>query len=183
MPRSYCPPSAEALALVLAATVAVYLVCKHPGKLPIVQTEGLTQKQAEVQAERAVQHSRESEELLAKLKAAVVPLRPDKLARLQFREGETTKIDDKTIVYLCLRDPETDQYYKWNDLIYVTLHECAHAVSTGFDPKHETPEFQNNFYGLLRSAEAAGIYKPGESFVSEYCGLPMDSSDPGIMMR
>ena len=172
------------LVIVLLLLLAIWLLWKNPGQLPIElssRKEGLST--TEVQSTEEVKPTAESTDMLERLRRAVIPLMPEKLSKLQFMEGNNTRIDDKTIVYLCLRDQTTGKLYKWNDLVYVTLHECAHAVSVGYDPEHVTPEFQNNFKTLLRKAESAGIYKPQEAFVQEYCNLQIDPKDPGIMIR
>ena len=170
----------------------VLLVCwlllwsvQRPGRIPGHGREGFSREQRHAQrnAEMALATSERSRALLAQLKDAVVRLHPEKLSRLDFREGDTTRIDDKRVVFLCLRDPDTGEYYTWNDLIYVTLHECAHAISVGYDPQHTSIEFQTNFWDLLRKGEDAGIYKPDKPFVHEYCSMPTNPKDPGLVMR
>jgi hypothetical protein len=143
-------------------------------------TEGLAPHQSNTQDPV---ETGESRALLNKLRDAVIQLEPQRLSHLEFHEAYDTRIDNKKVVYLCLRDPATGKFYSWNDLIYVTLHEMAHAISQGYDPQHTSVEFQSNFWQLLRKAERAGIYKPSESFVNEYCAMPIDKNDPGIIIR
>ena len=123
----------------------------------------------------------ESKAMIMKLRDSVVSLNPTKLRHLQFQESSSTMIDNKSIVFLCVRDPKTGKLYDWNALIYVVLHECAHAISEGYDPEHKTPEFRNNFNTLLRDAELRGIYDPKKPFVEEYCHLTI--SPEQVMIR
>ena len=78
--------------------------------------------------------------------------------------------ENKKNIYLCLRD-ENNNFYDYNMLIYVAIHELAHALSDSVDVKHETLEFNNNFNYLLNSARSKGIYNPHIPLVNAYCPL------------
>lgn len=76
--------------------------------------------------------------------------------------------EDKTRTYLCLRD-EKGKYYDDNMLMYVALHELAHAISKSVDPDHKTDEFKNNFNLLLKKAADKGLYNPKLPLNYSYC--------------
>ncbi len=165
--------------------VLLWIIGQKRGQLPL--HEGLARLSSTSSSftttKAAFVQTPESRAMLDKLRDAVVQLDRKRLSHLEFHESDDTRIDNKQVVYLCLRDPATGQMYPWNALIYVTLHEMAHAISDGYDPMHTSQEFQSNFWQLLRKAERAGIYKPGEAFVNEYCALPIDKTDPGVIIR
>ena len=92
---------------------------------------------------------------------------------LDIREADSSFTEDKSVIYLCLRDKDTGQPYDMNTLIYVILHELAHLLNK--DNYGHTPEFYDIFNKLLCKAEKEGIYdstKPREKW---YCGV--DISD------
>jgi len=78
--------------------------------------------------------------------------------------------EDKKNVYLCLRD-EHGQYYDYNMLMYVAIHELSHALSSTVDTKHTGLEFNNNFTNLLNTARNLGIYDPNKPLINHYCPL------------
>ena len=181
--RDGCLQVGAVLVVFLLLLVCIY---RKRGRLPIhvEQRERLSRSSIILEkAKKPLVQTPESLALLQRLSNAVVALAPDKLSHLTFYESDDTRIDDKKVVYVCLRDPNTGTFYPWNSLIYVCIHEMAHAISEGYDPMHTSSEFQSNFWHLLRKAERAGIYKPNEPFVNEYCALPIDPTDPGLRVR
>ena len=174
----------QAVAATLIFIAVLMVLNRKRGKLPLEVAERYARQDTRATNNGRSSSTVESKAMLDKLQQAVVSLDPQRLSHLQFFESEDdTRIDDKKMVYLCLRDPATGKLYQWNDLIYVTLHEMAHALSEGFDPQHTSAEFQSNFWQLLRRAEAKGFYRPGEGLVHEYCALPIDKNDPGMLIR
>lgn len=179
----------QATAVVLVfIIILLWLFRRKRGKLPQdalikLREERLAQEATPVQKSSVIVETPESRALLAKLRDAVVKLDPERLSKLEFRESNDTRIDNKQIVYLCLRDPATNELYSWNTVVYACIHEMAHAISVGYDPMHTSMEFQSNFWKLLRRAEAAGIYKPADLFPDQYCALPIDKNDPGLIIR
>jgi hypothetical protein len=89
-------------------------------------------------------------------------------ANISIKASNQSFTEDKTRTYLCLRD-EKGQYYDDNMLMYVALHELAHAISKQIDPDHKTEEFMNNFKMLLKSAENLGFYDPKLPLNYNYC--------------
>lgn len=81
--------------------------------------------------------------------------------------------ENKKAIFLCLKNPETGQYYDSNTLVYVVLHEIAHMSSVTYG---HNQEFQRNFARLLRQAAQKGIFDPSIPIPTKYCGI--DSHHP-----
>lgn len=77
---------------------------------------------------------------------------------------------NKSASYICTKDKE-DEYYSDNMLIYVILHELAHAISpTVESPKgRHSKAWENIFNGLLARAEKGGIYDSKIPILKDYC--------------
>ena len=92
----------------------------------------------------------------------------ERVAYLKFYASNESFTEDKKNVYLCLKD-KNGEYYDYNMLMYVSLHELAHAFSKSVDENHTTDEFKNNFRKLLKKAEDIGIYDPKKPLIYDYC--------------
>lgn len=77
--------------------------------------------------------------------------------------------EDKTVIYICTKDPKTKQYYDMNTLVYVCLHECAHMISKKYDGHGD--EFKKILSKLVQIAKMRGIYDPRIPVPDTYCGL------------
>lgn len=73
---------------------------------------------------------------------------------------------DKKKTYICLKD-DKGKYYPDNTLIYVILHELAHALSPTL---RHTSSWKSIFKSLLIRAEKGGVYDSKIPIVSNYCG-------------
>ena len=60
-------------------------------------------------------------------------------------------------------------------LLYVTIHECAHALTKVIDVEHKTDEFKNMFRSLLDKAAKIGIYDPSKEIIENYCRVKRKS--------
>ena len=87
---------------------------------------------------------------------------------LDIREASSSYTEDKTIIYLCLRD-EKGQFYPVNTIMYVALHEIAHLLNK--EDFGHTPAFHKVFDKLLCNAAAKGVYDPEIPHTSWYCGV------------
>ena len=87
---------------------------------------------------------------------------------LDIRESTSSFTEDKTIIYLCLRD-EKGEFYPTNTLIYVALHEIAHLLNK--EDYGHTPAFHRIFDKLLCKAASKGIYVPDKPHTAWYCGV------------
>ena len=105
--------------------------------------------------------------LITNLKEKLTIIDPD-FKHLDIREGTSSYTEDKTIIYICLRD-EKGLFYPTNTLIYVILHEIAHLLNKQ-DFGH-TEAFNKIFDKLLCKAASLGIYDPNEPHASWYCGV------------
>jgi len=88
--------------------------------------------------------------------------------KLDIREGSSSYTEDKSTIYLCLRD-ERGNYYSQNTVMYVVLHEIAHILNK--DNYGHTPEFHAIFNKLLCRAADIGIYDPHQPHDDWYCGV------------
>lgn len=109
--------------------------------------------------------------LISKIKNDIEKVDP-RIKNLNFHGSNVSETINKKNVYLCIKD-SNNNYYDYNMLIYVALHECAHAISKAIDEDHSntSQEFKDNFKMLLDKAEIAGIYNPNIPKVEKYCGV------------
>ena len=89
-------------------------------------------------------------------------------AKIPLREGNSAYTENKTVITLCIKNPETGRYYDINTIMYVALHELAHIVSKTHG---HNDEFKRNFSTLLRQAARKGIYDPRKPIPTTYCGI------------
>lgn len=108
-----------------------------------------------------------SDPLIEKLRNILIDVDP-RAKSLVFHASNESFTEDKKIVYLCLKD-KNGQYYDFNMLVYVSLHELAHAFSNTVDTQHTGDEFKNNFKELLKKAEIKGYYDPLKPLDYNYC--------------
>ena len=102
-----------------------------------------------------------------RLKADLIKIEP-RAAYLSFNGSTESFSENKKHVYICLRD-KNNEYYPYNMLMYVALHELAHCMSEQVDENHTTDEFKNNFNKYLKLAEKAGIYDSKQPLIYDYC--------------
>ena len=93
------------------------------------------------------------------------------LKRFDIRCGKKSYTVNKSTIYICLRDPRTGDMYRYDVLLYVMLHEMAHAISTSYSEDHNDEEFSNNFQMLLGRARTLGLLTVTVNVPSNYCGL------------
>ena len=85
---------------------------------------------------------------------------------LDIRESNASYSEDKSIIYLCLRD-ENQQPYDLNTILYVALHEVSYVLnkkSYGHDQ-----HFHEMFDKLLCLAAKKGVYDPNAPHPDTYC--------------
>lgn len=93
-------------------------------------------------------------------------------ANIPLREGDSAYTENKSVITLCLKNPENGKYYDINTLMYVSLHELAHIISKTHG---HNDEFRENFSKLLKKAAQIGIYNPRIPIPDTYCGVNGDS--------
>lgn len=89
-------------------------------------------------------------------------------AKIPLREGDSSYTENKAVITLCLKNPESGQYYDMNTIMYVALHELGHMISKTHG---HNDEFKKNFATLLRQAAKIGIYDPRKQIPTTYCGV------------
>jgi hypothetical protein len=114
-----------------------------------------------------------SDPLIFRIRNDLIKVDP-RAADLKFAASNKSFTDNKTKVYLCLKD-DNGNYYPYNMLMYVGLHELAHAISKSEDPQHRGKEFMENFNYLLDKASNVGVYDPKIPLVMNYCGVTPDT--------
>ena len=89
----------------------------------------------------------------------------DILNEISIYKGNKSYTINKEKVFLCLKK-KTGEYYDMNILVFVTLHELSHVLSTtiGHDQN-----FNNIFDALLQKAAEMKIYNPDEPIDRNYC--------------
>ena len=92
-------------------------------------------------------------------------------SKIPLREGDSAYTENKAVITLCLKNPETGGYYDMNTIMYVALHELGHIVSKTHG---HNDEFKKNFATLLRQAARKGIYDPRKPIPAAYCGVGPD---------
>lgn len=107
--------------------------------------------------------------IIEKIKEKIALVDPS-FRRLNISEGDRSETEDKSIITICTRDPETGKEYKINTLIYVTLHEIAHVLNKPGLEEHGST-WSGIFANLLDRAERVGIYKPSIPLEPLYCGI------------
>ena len=107
----------------------------------------------------------QTDPMLTRIQNTLLPL-DDAVKRVKFYEGKKSYCINKRKIYLCLRD-EKKEYYPFNMLMYVSIHELAHVIC---DEIGHTPKFHRIFKELLEKAESLNIYDSKIPIVSNYCG-------------
>ncbi len=105
--------------------------------------------------------------LIDRIKDDLLKVDP-RVEELSFHASNESFTEDKRFVYLCLKDKD-GKYYDYNMIMYVSLHELAHAFSDSVDTDHSGKEFKDNFRNLLNKAQTIGLYDPKIPLVYDYC--------------
>lgn len=128
------------------------------------------------QYEEFIAQQEKDEPILSILKRDMCKLDP-RIKPIQFYSSNESYAEDKSRIYLCLKD-ENENYYDYNVLIYVCIHECAHVLTPIYDNEHKTKEFIDTFHNLLRKAKELNIYNKNKPFPNTYCGVCMKDCSP-----
>lgn len=89
-------------------------------------------------------------------------------AKIPLREGNSSYTENKEVITLCLRNPDTGKLYDMNTLMYVSAHELAHVITKS---QGHTEEFKNKFAAILKRAAQLGFYDPKKPIPPTYCGV------------
>jgi hypothetical protein len=95
----------------------------------------------------------------------------------KYNHASYTVNKGKSMVF-CIKNPNemSDEFYNFNDLVFVGLHELAHVMTK--DTQGHDQAFWFNFKRLLRTAVEMGLYKSQDysKYPVEYCGDAIDDS-------
>ena len=114
--------------------------------------------------------SKQSSPIIERLKSDIGKINPEYLD-IPIVESNTSYTKDKSVIYLCMRNPKTNQFYSYNTLMYVLLHEIAHTESVTYSTDKHNDEFVSNFDAILSNAIDLGIYDANTSLPPVYCGV------------
>lgn len=109
-----------------------------------------------------------TDEKLLSIKARLVQIDPRAEHVQFFTHPEEAYTLGKKEVYMCVHNPNGD-YYSDNTLMYIAIHELAHALIPSDTSKHP-PEFDKLFNQLKDRATYLKLYDPNIPFPDEYCG-------------
>jgi CRISPR/Cas system CSM-associated protein Csm2 small subunit len=113
---------------------------------------------------RVREYYQQLDPMLDKIKNNLLPLHT-KVKHIKFYEGKRSYTINKQRIYICLKD-ENNEYYDLNMLMYVSIHELAHAICNEIG---HTEKFYRIFKHLLQKAEKLNIYNPKIPIISNYC--------------
>lgn len=102
---------------------------------------------------------------LDQLKQKIAKVVPE-IEKIEIYGSNQSFTIDKKTSYICSKD-KNDEYYPDNMLIYVILHELAHALSPEIG---HTKKWEEIFNDLLARAEEGGIYSSKIPLIKDYCG-------------
>jgi hypothetical protein len=94
-----------------------------------------------------------------------------RFAKIPLKTGRESYTENKSVITLCIKNPQTGLDYDMNTLTYVALHELAHCVTKADGVDSHKSEFRYNFAILLQKAENLGIYDPRKPIPPTYCGM------------
>lgn len=88
--------------------------------------------------------------------------------KIPLREGTSAYTENKSVITICLKDPESGHVYDMNTLMYVALHELAHATTS---EEGHGEKFKARFQELLKKGYQLGFYNPNIPMPPAYCGV------------
>ena len=94
--------------------------------------------------------------------------------RIPLRTGNKSYTEDKSMITLCVVNPETGEFYNTNTIMYVALHELSHVITNADGDESHGDEFKGNFARLLKDAQMKGVYDSRQPIPITYCGVGPD---------
>jgi hypothetical protein len=104
---------------------------------------------------------------LKQVRANFTAINPQ-FSKIPLRSGDSAYTENKEVITLCLKDPDSNTVYDINTVMYVALHELAHVITPEGAEEHGE-EFKRNFTKLLKEGSERGIYNPSIPMPSTYC--------------
>ena len=89
--------------------------------------------------------------------------------------GTSYSIDKGKEIHLCIRNKEDAKIHHINLLMFVTIHELAHIMSTSYGHNNE---FGENFKYLLKQAVKTGVYQAVDYSKNavKFCGMDVNDN-------
>lgn len=94
-----------------------------------------------------------------------------KYGKIPLRSGPESYTQSKSAITLCIVNPDNNQFYDINSIMYVALHELAHVITKADGEDSHKEEFTENFAFLLKDAHNKGVYDARKPIPSVYCGV------------
>lgn len=101
---------------------------------------------------------------------------PDSISEGSADSGYTSySVNKGEKIILCLRQKDNNEFVEKNIVMYVTIHELAHLMTSEIG---HTKKFWDNFRFILKEAVEIGLYKKVDYSKSpvKYCGIKITSS-------
>ena len=114
-----------------------------------------------------VDNKKTSHPLLLEIKERLSIIEPDKVKKIEFFESKSAYTLNKKKIFICLKN-DKGKRFNMNTLMYVAIHELAHALYKG-DSSNHNEKYMKLFQELLKRAETAGIYNPSIPVDDDYC--------------
>lgn len=111
------------------------------------------------------EHYAQMDPMLHRIQNHLAPLDPV-VKKVSFYSGNRSYTINKKKVFLCLKD-ENGEYYDFNMLVYVAIHEIAHVLCNEIG---HTRKYYRIFDKLLRKAASLKLYDPSKPIIRNYCG-------------
>ena len=96
--------------------------------------------------------------------------------KIPLRLGNKSYTENKKAITLCIVDPEKNDFYDINTIMYVALHELAHVI-TPFGLETHGEKFKENFSNLLRRAHQIRVYDSTKPIPMTYCGVNSETDE------
>jgi len=80
--------------------------------------------------------------------------------------------ENKKKIFICFKKP-SGEYYSYQTLLYITIHELAHVLTVAYDNHGE--QFQKTFQDLLVRAKELDLYDETKKIDYDFCGTKKSS--------
>ena len=90
----------------------------------------------------------------------------DEVKNVPVKPYNASFTEDKKKIFVCVKNKK-GKFFSENDMMYVMLHEYAHATTKDKENPHG-PKWKANFQRYLKIAEEMGLYNPAEKLSAEY---------------
>lgn len=77
--------------------------------------------------------------------------------------------ENKKKMFICLKN-KNGEYYDYNTLIYITMHELSHVLTSTYKDSHGQ-EFTDIFNYLIQSAKSKNLFDDTKPIKYDFCGI------------